>query len=82
MAKQPIHSIRFGYIKANIWFHQQNPATPQRDGHPLSKRRERSHTSVPTGTIGSTPAQNFGDTPPIGNCLDYAFDCRSHPHRT
>ena len=60
MAKQPIHRIRFGYIKANIWFHQQNPATPQRDGHPLSKRRERSHTSVPTGTIGSTPAQNFG----------------------
>ncbi len=22
MAKQPIHSIRFGYIKANIWFNQ------------------------------------------------------------
>ena len=22
MAKQPIHSIRFGYIKVNIWFNQ------------------------------------------------------------
>lgn len=22
MAKQPIHTIRFGYIKANIWFNQ------------------------------------------------------------
>ena len=22
MAKQPIHGIRFGYIKANIWFNQ------------------------------------------------------------
>lgn len=22
MAKQPIHSVRFGYIKVNIWFNQ------------------------------------------------------------
>jgi hypothetical protein len=22
MAKQPIHSVRFGYIKANIWLNQ------------------------------------------------------------
>jgi len=22
MAKQPMHSIRFGYIKVNIWFNQ------------------------------------------------------------
>ena len=22
MAKQPVHSVRFGYIKVNIWFNQ------------------------------------------------------------
>ena len=35
MAKQPIHSIRFGYIKANIWFNQ----TKSRDRHNVTVTR-------------------------------------------